>query len=162
MCETDKNIKYKGVFLNSFDNKNNYETTKVDNVNLFLERENKKNKTETWNKLDKTGKIKLLSNYVDSITDENKLSLVENTALKQYLIDSLDKKKLQHVKDVQCDKITGKILSIPTLCFNINTRKYTLKRSEKRVSTMKSLGKGKKPTIAINNSAILEELNVSE
>jgi len=64
--------------------------------------------------------------------------------LKHYLTDSLDKKKLQHVKDVLCDKVTGKITGIPTLHFNPATRKYTLKRAEKRVSTLKSLGKGKK------------------
>lgn len=48
------------------------------------------------------------------------------------------------MKDVHCDKSTGKILSIPTLNFNSTTRKFTLKRCEKRVSTLKSLGKGKK------------------
>jgi hypothetical protein len=56
----------------------------------------------------------------------------------------LDKKKLQHVKDVLCDKVTGKIVAIPTLHFNVTTKKFTLKRGEKRVSTLKSLGKGKK------------------
>jgi len=139
---TDLNIKYKGVFLNSFDN--NYETTKVANINTFLEKESTISKTESWNKMDKTGKIRLLNTYVDDITVLHNLSTADVLALKQYLIDSLDKKKLQHVKDVLCDKITGKIIAIPTLHFNITTRKFTLKRAEKRVSTLKSLGKGKK------------------
>jgi len=144
MSDADLNIKYKNVFLNSFDNKNSYENTKIDNINSFLEKESSINKSESWNKLDKTGKIKLLNNYADSLVETNTLSLSEVTELKQYLTDSLDKKKLQHVKDVLCDKITGKILAIPTLHFNPITKKYTLKRSEKRVSTLKSLGKGKK------------------
>jgi hypothetical protein len=139
---TDLNIKYKGVFLNSFDN--NYETTKVANINTFLEKESTNNKTETWNKMDKTGKIRLLNTYVDDITSLHNLSTTDVLVLKQYLIESLDKKKLQHVKDVQCDKVTGKIIAIPTLHFNVTTRKFTLKRAEKRVSTLKSLGKGKK------------------
>ena len=68
MSEADLNIKYKSVFLNSFDNNSNkYETTKIDNINSFLEKESINNKTETWNKLDKTGKLKLLNNYVDSL-----------------------------------------------------------------------------------------------
>ena len=146
MSDSDLNIKYKNVFLNSFDNKSSYENTKIDNINSFLEKESTINKSESWNKLDKTGKIKLLNNYADSLVVANTLSQSEVNDLKQYLTDSLDKKKLQHVKDVLCDKVTGKILSIPTLHFNPITKKYTLKRSEKRVSTLKSLGKGKKMT----------------
>jgi hypothetical protein len=142
--EVDLSTKYKGVFLNSFDN--NYETTKVANINTFLEKESTFNKTESWNKLDKTGKIRLLNTYVDDITTLHNLSPTDVDTLKQYLVESLDKKKLQHVKDVQCDKLTGKILAIPTLHFNVTSRKFTLKRAEKRVSTLKSLGKGKKPT----------------
>jgi hypothetical protein len=143
MTDSDLNNKYKNVFLNSFDNKSSYENTKIDHINTFLEKESINNKTEAWNKLDKTGKIKLLNNYVDSLITVNNLSATDVAELKHYLTDSLDKKKLQHVKDVVCDKATGKILSIPTLHFNIATRKYTLKRAEKRVSTLKSLGKGK-------------------
>lgn len=143
--EKDINLKYKGVFLNSFDN--NYQITKIANINSFLEKESINNKTESWNKLDKTEKIRLLTNYVnDTIADVHTLTSTDITELKQYLIDSLDKKKLQHVKDVQCDKVTGKIISIPTLHFNATTKKFTLKRAEKRVSTLKSLGKGKKNT----------------
>lgn len=144
MTDSDLNSKYKNVFLNSFDNKTSYENTKIDNINSFLEKESTINKTESWNKLDKTGKIKLLNNYVDTLVLVNNHSETEVIDLKQYLTDSLDKKKLQHVKDVVCDKVTGKIISIPTLHFNPATKKYTLKRAEKRVSTLKSLGKGKK------------------
>jgi hypothetical protein len=149
--EMDLNIKYKGVFLNSFDN--NYENTKITTINRFLEKESTNNKTESWNKLDKTGKIKLLNSYVDDITQLHNLLPDDVSALKLYLIDSLDKKKLQHVKDVQFDKATGKIIAIPTLHFNTASRKFTLKRAEKRVSTLKSLGKGKKATTPTNTSA---------
>jgi hypothetical protein len=100
--------------------------------------------------LDKTGKIRLLNTYVDDITQLHNLSPTEVAALKLYLVDSLDKKKLQHVKDVQCDKSTGKIIAIPTLHFNNTTKKFTLKRAEKRVSTLKSLGKGKKATAPVD------------
>ena len=93
MTETkqDLNLKYKGVFLNSLDNNNVYETTKIDNINSFLEKESKLNKTESWNKLDKTEKIKLLNNYVESIITEHNLSPNDVLELKKYLIDSLEK-----------------------------------------------------------------------
>jgi len=154
---TKLKIKHKSVFLNSLEgSKNEYETKKIDNINSFLEKESTNNKNESWNKLDKTGKIKLLINYVDGITETHNLSPTDVEELKQYLIESLDKKKLQHVKDVQCDKLTGKIIAIPTLHFNTTgPRRFTLKRAEKRVSTLKSLGKGKKNTAAA--SIVVEE-----
>lgn len=138
--ETMLKHKHTNVFLNGFD----YNSKKVENINNFLEKETTNSKGESWNKMDKTGKIKLLNEYVDSIIEKHNLEQNDISDLKKYLIDSLDKKKLQHVKDVHCDKTTGKILSIPTLNFNSTTRKFTLKRCEKRVSTLKSLGKGKK------------------
>ena len=155
------NIKHKQVFLNSFEGKNSYESKKIDNINSFLEKESSNNKNESWNKLDKTEKIKLLNIYVDSIIDTHHLTEHEVNDLKKYLIDSLDKKKLQHVKDVHCDKVTGKIISIPTLHFNTNVRKFTLKRAEKRVSTLKSLGKGKKSPVSILNEVSVSVSNTN-
>jgi hypothetical protein len=143
MSSSDLNIKYKNVFLNGFDN-NKHESQKIDTINSFLEKESNNNKTESWNKLDKTGKIRLLNNFVDELVSVHSLSEKEAVELKYYLAESIDKKKLQHVKDVHFDKVTGKIMSIPTLTFNPTLRKFTLKRSEKRISTLKSLGKGKK------------------
>ena len=116
----------------------------VKNVDSFLEKETKKNKTDTWNKIDKTSKIKQLNEYVDKIisTEYENVNEEERSELKKYLESSLDKKKLQCVKDVSYDKLTGKIKSIPNLHFNPATRKFTIKRNEKRVSTLKSLGTG--------------------
>lgn len=148
--------KHTNVFLNNFDTNH---SKKVDNINNFLEKETTNSKSESWNKLDKTGKIKLLNDYVDSIIEKHNLELSDIAELKKYLIDSLDKKKLQHVKDVHCDKLTGKILSIPTLNFNPTTRKFTLKRCEKRVSTLKSLGKGKKSPLNTKQAPL--NLNVT-
>jgi len=116
----------------------------VKNVDSFLEKETKKNKTDTWNKIDKKSKIKQLNEYVDKIisTEYENVNEEERSELKKYLESSLDKKKLQCVKDVSYDKLTGKIKGIPNLHFNPATRKFTIKRNEKRVSTLKSLGTG--------------------
>ena len=72
----------------------------VKNVDSFLEKETKKNKTDTWNKIDKTSKIKQLNEYVDKIisTEYENVNEEERTELKKYLESSLDKKKLQCVK----------------------------------------------------------------
>jgi len=143
-CQELKNIKYKNMLL-SGNNIINTPTvnSKQANIDMFLDKESKLNKSEPWNKLNKTAKITQLNEYVDLISTEHKLSQDEINNLKGYLTEGLDKKKLQHVKDVQYDKATNKIKLIPCLHFNPITRKFTIKRQEKRVSTLKSLGTGK-------------------
>lgn len=80
--------KHTNVFLNSFESN----SQKVENINNFLELETTNSKTESWNKMDKTGKIKLLNEYVDSIIEKHSLETTDISDLKKYLIDSLDKK----------------------------------------------------------------------
>ena len=144
-CQELKNIKYKNMLLSG--NINTINTTTINskqaNIDMFLDKESQLNKSEPWNKLNKTAKITQLNEYVETISVEHKLSSTEIATLKGYLTESLDKKKLQHVKDVQYDKSTNKIKLIPCLHFNPVTRKFTIKRQEKRVSTLKSLGAGK-------------------
>lgn len=118
------------------------ETGVISNIDIFLNKECKLNKCEPWNKLDKTEKIKQLNDFVETLIEEYTLTDEEVKDIKKYLVSSLDKKKLQCAKDVNYDKTCGKIKSIPCFNYNTSTRKFTLKRCEKRVSTLKSLGKG--------------------
>ena len=145
-CNELKNITYKTMMSKSFGEKKNTSlhnnNKNISNIEVFLDKERKINKGEPWNKIDKTEKIKQLSDYVDSIIETYSLTETETNDLKEYLSASLDKKKLLCVKDVQYDKLCGKIKTIPCLHYNANSRKFTLKRNEKRVSTLKSLGKG--------------------
>ena len=59
--------------------------------------------------------------------------------LKLYLYQCLERKKLQRTKDVLYEITTGKIKSIPGLLFNKNSNKYTLRRVDKKGSTLKAL-----------------------
>lgn len=146
-CRQLKNIKFKNMLLASTGASPVSKTvnSKKANIDLFLEKESNLNKHEPWNKLDKTDKIKQLIEYVNVNANKFSLNDLEIEEVKKYLIDSLDKKKLQHVKDVQYDNISGNIINIPSLHFNTTSRKFTFKRNEKRTSTSKSLGSGKKP-----------------
>jgi hypothetical protein len=145
-CQQLKNIKFKNMLLtgNNLTQPKQTVLSKKANIDLFLEKESNLNKRETWNKLDKTAKIKQLTEYVILSASKFSLNEAETEDYKKYLIDSLDKKKLQHVKDVQYDVQNGKITIIPNLHFNPVNRKFTFKRNEKRTSTVKSLGSGKK------------------
>jgi hypothetical protein len=166
-CQQLKNIKFKNMLLAGTGALPAVRTvhSKKANIDMFLEKESNLNKHEPWNKLDKTDKIKQLTEYVNVSAVNFALTPTEITECKTYLIDSLDKKKLQHVKDVQYDNQTGKIMNIPSLHFNPTSRKFTFKRNEKRASTSKSLGSGKKPVkkaAATTGTTINEDKSTNE
>lgn len=121
-------------------------TLEWEKVDSILTNETKRNKHESWSKINKTSKIKLLTDYANVIAEDKELSTNEAKGLEQYLIVLLEKKKLNSVKDVTYDKIKGKITNIPSLVYSDITRKFVLQRNDKRQSTLKSLGKGKNRT----------------
>jgi len=121
-------------------NKNNTQTT----INDFLDRERANNKKETWNRLDKTIKLKKLQEYCIRYGKENNLAQAKIESLSQYLKNCLDRKRFERVKDINYDKENEIIKSIPNLSYNKQSKRFTLKRSEKRVSTLKSLGPSRK------------------
>lgn len=112
----------------------------IDNI---FEKQNKNDKKETWARLDRCSKMNKLNQYIEIYTEENNLSMKEKKELQKYIMQCLDRKRLQNTKEVKYNKETGKIEQLPYLLFNTTTRKFTLKRNESRVSTLNSLGHGK-------------------
>lgn len=138
-CQELKNIKYKSMLLSGQNTVLN-PTQNSSSIDKILENESSLNKKEPWNKLDKTIKVQKINEYVENcIMNKFTLSDLEVVSVKQYLIQSLDRIKLQRAKDVDYNKESGEIKCIPSFGFNQKTRKFTLKRCEKRVSTLKSL-----------------------
>ncbi len=138
-CQELKNIKYQTMLLTGNDKiKEETQDIKNDKINDFLDEETKLNNKDIWTKLNKTNKIRLLYEYAELYGNENELNHLQVKSLKQYLKNCLERKQLQNVKDVLYNKEEQKITSIPNL--NINKdKKFTLKRSERRPSTLKSL-----------------------
>lgn len=137
---------------NNNDNHNLYATAHIDEI---LRNEAKQNIKETWRKLDKTTKVTKLAEYSRKIGQEQNMNDEETINLSKYLIESLDRTRLISVKDVIYDNKTGEIENIP--CLHITgPNKYTLKRVEKRGSTLKALGprksKKKEKIEVINNN----------
>ena len=109
-------------------------------IDRLLESEKQHNKTETWNKLDKTVKIQKLHIFAEKYGKEHGLPVKEIKSLKQFFISCLEKAKLQKTKDVVYDKEKRELISIPALHFNTENHSFTLKNMDaKRVSTLKSL-----------------------
>jgi len=109
-------------------------------IDQLLEKEKQHNKTESWNKLDKTIKMQKLHGFAEKYGRENTLANKDIKSLKMFFSDCLEKNKLQKSKDVIYNKDSNEIQSIPSLFFHPVNRNFTLKIIDpKRVSTLKSL-----------------------
>ena len=137
-CHELKSIKYKSMLLNG--NNDKKETVEnVSNLDFFLEDEKKNTINEPWTKLDKTTKLLKFNDFVNEYIKQNEDYDNINNNLFNFLSGNLARKRLLKAKEVLYDKDNGKIISIPSLLYNNNTKKFTLKRCEKRQSTTKSL-----------------------
>lgn len=138
-CVELKNIKYKSMLLNNSNEEKTETVENLSNMNDFLEDEKKSVSSDPWIKLNKTSKLLKFNEFVVSYCTENHYSDSDRTEISNLLSTNLDRKRFLKTKEVVYDKDTGKILSIPVLTYNTLTKKFTLKRCDKRQSTLKSL-----------------------
>lgn len=138
-CSELKNIKYKTMLLKGSPLQETKNSNNISNLDKFLEDEKQNNKNEPWSKLNKTIKILKLIDFVDSYKKLNDLDDTEAELLISFFKDSLDRNKLQKVKDVIYDKTEGVIKDIPALHYVKANKHFTLRNMDKRVSTLKSL-----------------------
>ena len=111
-----------------------------ESVDHLLEKETQKNKTESWNKLNKTMKIQKLHHYADKYASDHKYSERELDQLKTFFLESLERGKLQKTKEVVYNKENQIIEEIPGLFYHTANHHFTLRILDaKRVSTLKSL-----------------------
>lgn len=135
-CIELKNIKYKSMLLSGNTKDDVKETVEnMSNLDIFLNDEKQTVTNEPWIKLDKTTKLQKFKDYIELNYKEETTD--EKNSLYRVLATNLDRKKLLRAKDVLYDKDNGVITSIPVLQFNPTTKKFTLKRCEKRQSTLK-------------------------
>lgn len=112
----------------------------LDAIDQLLETEKNNNKTESWNKLNKTVKIQKLHGFAEKYGREQGLPVKEVRNLKTFFVDCVEKKKLLKTKEVIYDRDTHEITGIPALSFNSEKKNFTLRNMDaKRVSTLKSL-----------------------
>lgn len=153
-CKELTNIHFKNILLNQ---NNSIITKKTENITMlddFLENNEKQNNnnikehTKTWSQLNKMEKMNKITEYINSISSEYNLSSKDIDELKKYLRECLNRKMLLRIKDVQYDKNEGIIkkingLIIKTGKISDKERKFTLKNSDKKDTTLKNLGTGK-------------------
>ena len=99
--QSDKTVnKYKNMLGSNTSIFSNNEMTSS-NIDEMLEKEKQHNKTETWNKLDKTIKMQKLHIFSEKYGKENNLSVKEIKTLKLFFSTCLTKNKLQ--KNIKLD-----------------------------------------------------------
>lgn len=150
-CQELKDIRFKTMFITGNKESNvKIADSSESQISIMLDKEIKQNRAEPWSKLNKATKIIKIKNYSKNYKNDKNITDDEKRDLEKYLIDAMNRKRLTSIKDVTYDKETGVIKSIPSLIFNQSTRKFTLKRNDKRTSTIKHLTpdtKKKKETI---------------
>ena len=155
-CTELKNIKYKSMGIGGVPWVETKASINLQSLDNFLENEKNNNINEPWSKLDKTIKTKKLVQFAETYKTEKQMDDNEFNNLVNFLKDCLDRKKLQRVKDVTYDKITGTIKDIPGLFHNKVKNHFTIKNVDKRISTIKSLAP-KKIKGTIKNSVHRED-----
>jgi hypothetical protein len=135
-CLELKNINYQTMLLknNKTNINSNHTSTNIENIDIFLSKEKLNDKKKSWSKLDKASKLKKLLSFSTQYCELNNLNKQDDIKLKEYLFESLDRKKLQKLKDVDYDISNGVIKCIPNLIFEKEKKKFTLKRDKKNSS----------------------------
>ena len=144
-CNELKNIQYKSMLLSKNSTTPEMITMKPNNnfdIDKFLDDEKKTRNNDNWNKMDKTFKIKKLYQYADKYCLKHNCPDNCNKNLKALLKSHLDKKRLTSNKEVEYCKDNHEIINIPSLHYK--NKRFTMERSDKRISTVKSLAPSKK------------------
>ena len=146
-CQDLKNLQYKTMMIKGKQTPLMPKTPgDTAGIEKLLEQEMSLNKKISWSRLDRSVKMRKLQEYTASYSDKNSLAENDRLLLSKYLVSALDRNRLHKVKEIKYNKETEVIENIPCLAYNKDTRKFTLKRSEKRVSTLTSLGEGGEAT----------------
>jgi len=138
-CQELKNIAYRTMLLNGTNIKSTTNDTDSIYISEFLEKETNNKNQETWTKLDKTRKLKILLDYGESLHKEHNLTSLQKTKLMDYLKICLERKLFNKSKDVVYNNLLFKIEKIPTLIFNDENKTFIMKKNDKHISTIKSL-----------------------
>jgi hypothetical protein len=112
----------------------------MDKMDAILDREKGASMTDPWNKINDRAKLAMLGDFADRYGETNVLSPAEVAALKRCFATGIERNKLKRVKEVDYDKTTQRVKSVPVLQFNAVERTFTLRNVDpSRVSTLKSL-----------------------
>lgn len=145
-CLELKNINYKNMLIKGSNLSNNTEKYNNNILDNYLEKELLLNKKEHWIKLDNPEKLSKIKIYCDKLVNKYDLNNNEIINMNEFFLNCINCKKINKIKDIEYDKSTGIIMNIPLVMFNNDTRLFYIKKSDKHVSTLKSIPSKKNKT----------------
>lgn len=148
-CNELKNIQYQTMLLNQkMEHPLSTTSENLTDLNDFFNKEKASNRELPWTKLDKSLKLKKISNFVKKYSTEHNLDKSTSQELAIYLKECLERRKIQRQKDIEYDKSNGIIKHIPNLIYNKQNGKFTLKNNDSKQGITKGLApKTKKKTL---------------
>lgn len=115
-----------------------------DAVDQILETESASRGGQPWSRLNQTARVAKLRAFAVEHCQKQEYGEQEREALVRTLLAGLERRRLTGARDVSYNRETGAVDGIPSLVYQPQARRFTLKRSDRRVSTLKSLGKGRR------------------
>jgi hypothetical protein len=114
--------------------------TSEESLANFLNEDMDKNRKGLWSKLTKTAKINKIKKYIKDISESYNLNEEEVSQTTNFLVKTIERKKLSKNNELNYNQDSGNIESIPGLTFNQLTRTFsivqdkpsTLKRKPKK------------------------------
>jgi len=114
--------------------------TSEESLANFLNEDMDKNRKGLWSKLTKTAKINKIKKYIKEISESYNLNEEEVSQTTNFLVKTIERKKLSKNNELNYNQDSGNIESIPGLTFNQLTRTFsivqdkpsTLKRKPKK------------------------------
>ena len=95
----------------------------------FLTKEQVNNLNGGWNKLNNNIRMSKFQQYLANKVEKGIITVEESAKMYHFLMDCLNRNKLQKVTDVNYNKVTGEIIDIPVLYFNKVSNNYSLRNN---------------------------------
>lgn len=100
--------------------------TSEESLANFLNEDMDKNRKGLWSKLTKTAKINKIKKYIKDISESYNLNEEEVSQTTNFLVKTIERKKLSKNNELNYNQDSGNIESIPGLTFNQLTRTFTI------------------------------------
>lgn len=148
ICKEYNSLKYKTMIMTGNNLENKEKTHESKDLDNFLFTEMLNHKKQSWSKLTKTERIKKMKDYMNNtIKDTYNLNETEYRTNLNYLLNLIDRKKINKSNEIFYDDNAGKIIEINAVIFNDEKRKFTLNKNIKKTDSIKNKPASKKKTI---------------
>ena len=135
MSEDLKNVLSKSddTSSNSKQKKEYVPSSNMSDILNMMDTESKNIVNKSWSKINRSNKITLLENFVESEIEDKNLDEKTSNNLKKLLIQSFNSNLLNKQSDVVYDSLQNNIIEIKSLKYDSDTNSYSLVSEKKDV-----------------------------